>query len=520
MSKKSLLFCGSEVLGKLSSISLNSSANTDANTGADGSANGNADPIKKPNFIITVDPSIIQEKALQVEYANKNSSSSGKLKVMLCGTYPIGQSNGYSRVVYYISKFLGIKDDIILTIYGFQNFNQTAGSDLRSDISSNVILHDALATENPRRNGFGEKEIGGYLKSHPQDIVIIFNDLTVTAMLVQTIMNELTPFERKQFKLVSYLDQVYPYQKKEFVVMLNTYFDAIIAFTPYWRTIARTIGIDKKIPCYVFPHGFDHTIYYPIPRNIARLCFNIPEDAFAILNLNRNQPRKRWDHTMIAIADVISRYHALLKDYEDKLQKSTKTSKALVKPKPVRLIVGTAADGSWNIFEILEHELKLRNVPFDFGKECITCVANPQTLSDRDINVLYNSCDIGLNTCEGEGFGLCQIEHMAVGCPQVVQKIGGMQEFLNNDNSILVDSKWRYYIDKHRDGIGGIAEVGDPNDFADAIWTYYTDKKKLDKHGKAGRINILQHYRWNTVVDYFHTILKDMKTRLFGLTCT
>jgi len=223
---------------------------------------------------------------------------------------------------------------------------------------------------------------------------------------------------------------------------------------------------------------------------------------------------------MIAIADVISRYHTLLQDYEDKLQKSTKSSKVLVKPKPIRLVVGSSADGSWNIFEILEHELKLRNVPFDFGKECITCVANPQTLSDRDINVLYNSCDIGLNTCEGEGFGLCQIEHMAVGCPQVVQKIGGMQEFLNNDNSILVDSKWRYYIDKHRDGIGGIAEVGDPKDFADAIWTYYTDKKKLDKHGKAGRINILQHYRWTTVVDHFHTILKDMKTRLFSLTCT
>ena len=32
-----------------------------------------------------------------------------RLKVMFCGTYPIGQSNGYSRVVYYIAKFLGLK---------------------------------------------------------------------------------------------------------------------------------------------------------------------------------------------------------------------------------------------------------------------------------------------------------------------------------------------------------------------------------------------------------------------------
>ena len=39
-------------------------------------------------------------------------SKNGKKRVMLCGTYPIGASNGYSKVVYYISKYLGIYDDI------------------------------------------------------------------------------------------------------------------------------------------------------------------------------------------------------------------------------------------------------------------------------------------------------------------------------------------------------------------------------------------------------------------------
>ena len=35
-------------------------------------------------------------------------STNGKKRIMLCGTYPIGASNGYSKVVYYISKYLGI----------------------------------------------------------------------------------------------------------------------------------------------------------------------------------------------------------------------------------------------------------------------------------------------------------------------------------------------------------------------------------------------------------------------------
>jgi len=31
-------------------------------------------------------------------------------------------------------------------------------------------------------------------------------------------------------------------------------------------------------------------------------------------------------------------------------------------------------------------------------------------LSDFDINVLYNVADLGINTADGEGFGLCNFE--------------------------------------------------------------------------------------------------------------
>ena len=46
-------------------------------------------------------------------------SQNDKKRVLLCGTYPIASSNGYSKVVYYISKYLGGFDDIELTVYGF-----------------------------------------------------------------------------------------------------------------------------------------------------------------------------------------------------------------------------------------------------------------------------------------------------------------------------------------------------------------------------------------------------------------
>jgi glycosyltransferase involved in cell wall biosynthesis len=428
--------------------------------------------------------------------------TNGKTRVMVCGTYPIGQSNGYSRVVYYISKYLGLKDDIQLTIYGFQNYNQTKGSQ-RNDIPPSVILHDAMATENPRRNGFGEKEIVGYVRAHPQDMIIIFNDPVITTTLVQNLMEGLTPAERAAFKLVSYMDQVYPYQRKDYITLLNTHFDGIIAFTPYWKDIARSLGIRPEIPIYYFPHGFDTDLYYPIPMATARIYHLLPQNAFIILNLNRNQPRKRWDHTMMIMAELIQKHQTLI---------ATHAQKKKDPPAPMVLVIGTQVGGFFDLFDILEHELRLRGFaePKSLMETYIHVLPNAQMLTDRDINLLYNACDIGLNTCEGEGFGLCQFEHLALMKPQVAPAVGGFREFLNPQNSAVIETKWRYYVDRIRDGIGGMAEVGDPQDYVAAIWKYYQNPLLAKKHGRQGRNEILQHYRWESMVELLYNIVRKI----------
>lgn len=449
------------------------------------------------NSISTINP--IQVNTDNTLIKSNNDKDETKIRVLFCGTYPIGQSNGYSRVVYYISKHLGLYKDLKVTIYGFQNYNQTSGSDQRNDIPNNIKLHDALANEDPKRHGFGEKEIGTFLKNNPQDIVIIFNDMVVTSSIAATIIKELSDEERKKFKLVSYMDQVYPYQKPVYIDLLNKYFDAVITFTPYWRDTVRKIGLKKEIPCYIFPHGFDYNLYYPINKTVARIFYSIPDNAFVILQLNRNQPRKRLDHTFIAYAQVVKKYYDLV---------NSSNNKQYIRP--IKLMIGSMIDGFWNLIDVFDNELKLLGVPIEFGRDCIVALAKPQQMSDRDINILYNACDIGLNTCEGEGFGLCQFEHAALGCPQVSPKLGGIQEYLNDTNSILINTKWRYYIDKQRDGIGGIAEIGDTNDYAEAIWKYYTTPSLVLQHGIKARKDILQHYRWEVLVDHFHNIILDI----------
>ena len=427
-------------------------------------------------------------------------SKNGKKRILWAGTH-IHQSNGYSRVMYYITKYLGNYDDIELTVYGFQNFNQNQNQTfLRSDINPSVIIHDAYAHEDPKRNGFGEKEIGDYIKKHPQDIIIIFNDAIITTSLTATLVNECWN-NKHHFKLISYMDQVYTYQRKEYIGLLNTFYDAIIAFTPYWKEIAYKLGIKPEMPIHVFPHGFDHNLYYPIDQTVARLYYNYDENDFMVLNLNRNQPRKRWDTTIIAWAEFVERHYLVnvkktLTKADCKINKYTS--------RPIKLVVGTMMDGYWDLLDVLENETKLRGIPAEYAKATIIPVALPQQLSDRDINILYNACDIGVNSADGEGFGLCGFEGLAVGKAQVSSYVGGMREFLNENISTIIKPKVNIYLDCKNNNIGGVAELCDPHDFAEAFWKYYSNPELMNKHGYKGRQHILTNYRWETMVKYLY----------------
>ena len=439
------------------------------------------------NTIHVGEQTIKNKEEIVSKNSNENSwwhkSTNNKTRIMLCGTYPIGTSNGYSKVVYYICKYLQKYDDIQLTVYGFQNVNNTNGSNIRNDLD-NVILHDVLAHENPKRNGFGEKEIGNYLKKNPQDIIIIFNDSIITTALVGTLVKECWD-EKKNFKLISYMDQVYKYQKKEYIQILNTFFDGIITFTPYWEKIAIKLGITK--PLYNFPHGFDYNLYYPIPQNIARLYYNYNDDDFIILNLNRNQPRKRWDISIIAWTNFLVMCYNKFKKISN-----------------LKLVVGTQMNGYWDLMELFHNEIRFTEIPWEEAKNTIVKIDNPQQLSDRDINILYNSCDIGLNTADGEGFGLCTFEGLGVGKPQVASYLGGMIEFLSDDYSFKIEPKSYIYLDHKSVGIGGKAELISPHECAEIFFKYYMDRNLLKNHGKNARKNILTHYRWETLVEFFY----------------
>jgi glycosyltransferase involved in cell wall biosynthesis len=407
-------------------------------------------------------------------------------KVVFFGTHP-ACFNGYCKITHNLALELAKKEDIELIVYGFQNFNSNMIHQKEREVPPNVYIYDAFHNEKQKHMGFGFEEVCDFTMNVRPDVCVIYNDMVV----VSNIMNKLKEAKAKDatlnFKIIVYIDQVYLYQKSEYVKKLNEEADYVLAFTEYWEGIAKEIGITK--PTGFLQHGFNPMVHYPFPKELARKYYSLKKDDFIILNLNRNQPRKRWDICLQAFAEVVSKHVN----------------------EPIKLLIATATQGAWNLMEVYERELKKRGLTLEDGMKHLILIDNPQQLTDEDVNILYNLADIGLNTCDGEGFGLCNFEQAAIGIPQVVPRIGGFLDFFNEETALTCEPKYTLYIDSGRDGVGGECQICDWKDYAECIEKLYTDKEFAAKMGKVARENILKNYKWENIGNKFYEILKEVQ---------
>jgi glycosyltransferase involved in cell wall biosynthesis len=395
-----------------------------------------------------------------------------KTKIVFCGTHPC-QYNGYSKIVYELCKGIVEYEDIELYLFGFQNFHKNEVHMKERTIPKVKEVYDVHEREKELdlkgTKGFGESIIVEYLNKVDPDIVIVYNDLVIVTSMLNKIKKDIP---NHRFKIVPYLDLVYKNEKNNMIKYISDNVDGCIMFTEHWKKIVLEQGFAKE--CKVIEHGFNPNITYPIQKNIARKFYNINEKDFVILNLNRNQPRKRWDICIMAFVKFISK----------RLDQ------------PIKLVIATALNGGWDLIDIMKSECRKNKISLEDLKTHLVIIQNPQQVSDREINVLYNTADIGLNTCDGEGFGLCNFEQAGLGIPQIVPKLGGFKDFLNTYSSVMVTPKWTYYCDHSRDFVSGEAEVCEVDDFVKAMEFYYDNEKTRESHGDKSRKNILKNYKW------------------------
>jgi glycosyltransferase involved in cell wall biosynthesis len=395
------------------------------------------------------------------------SAPTQKTKFMLVSTH-VHQFTGYSKVSYGILSELARHPWIQLTHYAFQKQSEVPAG--FRPYPPNVEVIDAVALEKPLQQGFGIQALPDVIRRKRPNVVMIYNDLSVVTRFLEEIRKSGIP---RNFQIWVYCDQVYTMQPQLLLDVLNRDADRIFAFTPYWKQVLKEQGVTRPID--VLLHGFQSNTYFPMPRELARKQLQLPNDVFLFLNLNRNQPRKRYDILIMAFVELLVKYPT--------------------KPLYLLAVCDKGEKGGWWLFELFQRELRLKEVSLElYGNRLIVTTQN-LAFKDEEINLFYNAADVGISTADGEGFGLCQFEHMGVGVPQVVPDIGGFKEFCDKNNSSLVKPTVRYYIPNGFSPVSGEAHACQPHDVCLAMEEYVLNSEKRAEHGKLARAKVLP-YNW------------------------
>jgi glycosyltransferase involved in cell wall biosynthesis len=408
--------------------------------------------------------------------------NSDKLRIILASTH-VHQFTGYSKVSHGILTELSKQSWLDITHFGFQKFHELPSTFRPYPTGVDVI--DVTALEKPLQQGFGYTILPDVIRKKKPHVVMLYNDMAVISQFIDAIRKSGIP---RTFQIWVYCDQVYTTQSQAFLDILNRDVDRVFAFSPFWKKCLKDQSITRPVD--VLLHGFNPKQFFSIPKDLARKHVSLPPDVFLFLNLNRNQPRKRYDILIMAFVELIVKYPT--------------------KPLYLLCICDRGEKGGWWLFELFSRELTLRGVPIEPYAPRLIITAQNMSFKDEEINMFYNAADVGISTADGEGWGLCQFEQMGVGVPQVVPDIGGYKEFCTTENSMLVTPSVRYYLPTAFSPVGGEAMACDPHNVCLAMEEYVLNSDKKASHGKAAKEKV-QSYTWEKACETLIRRLKALK---------
>jgi glycosyltransferase involved in cell wall biosynthesis len=389
-----------------------------------------------------------------------------KIKVLIVSTH-INQANGYSKVIYNIINQLAQQKWLDVVHFGTQKIQ---GGDVGRKYPSNVRAIDGTALEKEKRLGFAFSEVAGVINSEKPDVVFIYNDIAVISSYIEEIRKSI---QNRFFKIWAYIDMVYQVQPQTMIDIVNRDVERIFCFSKGWKEQLKMLGITRPVD--VIGHAVDTKIIRPIPRDLARQSLGLPKDIFMISSLNKNIPRKRLDILVMAFVKLIVRFPM----------------------KPIfMLIVADKGDrGGYALFDIFSRELKLAGASVDAYGNRLLITSSNTSYKDDDINLLYNCGDVGVSCADGEGWGMCTFEQMALGIPQIVPDILGHREYCTTDVCQVIKPRGRYYIPLAHSTTLGEGQLVDPEDVAKAMENYVFDEDLRKLHGKLGKEKVAE-YTW------------------------
>jgi len=394
------------------------------------------------------------------------------VKILIVSTHT-NQVNGYSKVAFNMIQQLASHSWITVVHFGTHNL---VNADLGRKLSSKVKVIDGSALEKgDKKTGFAHAELPSVIQQEKPDVVFIYNDLGMICSYIEQIRKV---FEQRTFRVWAYVDTTYIMQPQSMIDVLNRDVERIFCFTKSWKDSIKSQGITRPVD--VIRHGIDSNICKTIPKQIARQALGLPKEVFLFTSLNKNIPRKRLDLLIMAFVKLMIR-HPL---------------------KPIFMLLVANREGTtggYNLFDIFSREIKLHGEPVNVFGDRLLITSNDTCYKDEDINALNNCGDAGVSCAEGEGFGLCTFEQMAVGIPQIVPEINGYTEYCNVDNSLLVKPKMRCYIPYGHNPLSGEAQLVDPEDVSKAMEQYVFNEHMRNLHATKAKETV-QAYTWEKCI--------------------
>jgi len=119
-----------------------------------------------------------------------------------------------------------------------------------------------------------------------------------------------------------------------------------------------------------------------------------------------------------------------------------------------------------------------------------------------NIATLYNAASFIYFPSHAEGFGLPPLEALMAGKVSVCSRYGGMLDFLNDDNSLLITGKETPAPINHQYWQGNVRNqhfVPDMNDMIDKLRYAIANKDALNEKVKVYRETIRVKYSWDTI---------------------
>lgn len=317
----------------------------------------------------------------------------------------------------------------------------------------------------------GLNRINDLIKFVKPDVIFMINDL----WLLNEFLSIISPEDRR--KTVCYFPVDALNSNPEWVKYLPEVYRAV-AYTNFGKNEVNKLLPDLRID--IIPHGVDTEKFYPSFKKEAISVLNgLHEDDFIVLSVQRNQPRKRLDLTIKAFAEF-----------------------AKNKPENVKLYIHAGiVDQGWNLIDLsrrygIEERLVLTSTEL-----------SPITgVSDSRLNAIYNSSEIGLNTSQGEGWSLGNMEMAATGKPQIVPNSSACAE-IYKDIGLLIPILDSYdYPQTLTTG-----QIINTHEAAKLLNILYYDKSLREKLGKASlEFTHRPEFSWQNISSKWNALFKEV----------